>query len=405
MLRVEKGYKFVGLNQLIMPRDEDESLIEAAKRGDLDEMERLIENGADVNAKDEFGRTPLHIAADNGHLSVVKFLVEHGADVNVRNAHGWTPLHYAAYFGRLDVVRFLVENGADVNAKNKYGQTPLDVASPEVRRALEDLIKRVRGRAGQQGVLMGGRLILGEVIGEGGFATVYRGRYEGSDVAVKVYRDVSKDFVNEIAVWLNLNHPNIVRIIGYDVKPKPYIIMELMDGNLRGVKLTLGEAASIFLGLVDALMHAHSRGVIHGDIKPENILIKREVGGRVIAKLTDWNASRIMTQHPTVSSSILITPTYAAPEQFDGVMEEATDVYQLCEVLYEVLTGTPPFPNVESKFKGVLRLPSVVDPALKVVDSLMVRCLSVDPRVRLSLGELRDWLAGVVGEGKPTVKS
>ena len=104
-------------------------LIEAAANGDLDEVMELVEKGADVNARDKDGWTPLHHAAANGHLDIVKFLVENGADVDAEANDGSTPLHVAAFFGHLDVVKFLVKNGAYVNAMDNDGQTPLHVAA------------------------------------------------------------------------------------------------------------------------------------------------------------------------------------------------------------------------------------------------------------------------------------
>jgi hypothetical protein len=109
------------------PQNED--LLEAAERGELGKVKKLLDEGADVNARSsEWWTTPLHLAAAGGHLSVVKLLVERGADVNARDKDGWTPLRLAALKGHLDVVEFLVERGADVSAKNKEGKTPLDLA-------------------------------------------------------------------------------------------------------------------------------------------------------------------------------------------------------------------------------------------------------------------------------------
>jgi len=115
-----------------------------------------------------------------------------------------------------------------------------------------------------------------ETIDEGGFAIVYKARREkdSSLVAIKVPKDPDKDFVKELVVWLNLNHhphPNIVKLIDYDINPRPYTVMELMNGSLHGKTFDKDTATRIILDVLSGLKYAHEKGIIHRDIKPSNI--------------------------------------------------------------------------------------------------------------------------------------
>ncbi|MEM3942646.1 MAG: ankyrin repeat domain-containing protein [Thermofilaceae archaeon] len=101
----------------------------AAVNGRLEVARLLLEKGADVNARDDKGETPLLLAVNEGHLEVARLLLEKGADVNARDNYRLTPLHYAAFGGDVDAARLLVEKGADVNAKNDAGWTPLHAAA------------------------------------------------------------------------------------------------------------------------------------------------------------------------------------------------------------------------------------------------------------------------------------
>jgi len=105
----------------------DSELIEAVEEGDVERVRGLLERGADPDARDEDGRTPLYIAAANGSVEVARLLLKHGADVNARAIDGSTPLHLAVAFGHLDVAELLLERGADVNAGNRGRPDP---ASP-----------------------------------------------------------------------------------------------------------------------------------------------------------------------------------------------------------------------------------------------------------------------------------
>jgi cytohesin len=101
----------------------------------------LLEHGADPNAKNKGGWTPLHVAAYEGRVDIVALLLEHGVDPNVQDKFGLTPLHVAAYEGRVDVVRLLLEHGADPTVKNKDGDTPLDLARARGHREVVSLIE------------------------------------------------------------------------------------------------------------------------------------------------------------------------------------------------------------------------------------------------------------------------
>jgi ankyrin repeat protein len=104
-------------------------LCDAAADGELGNVERLLAHGAEVNAKNSSGMTPLHLAAGNGHKDVAELLLAHGAEVNAKNSSGMTPLHLAAGNGHKDVAELLLAHGAEVNAKDNFGNTPLHCAT------------------------------------------------------------------------------------------------------------------------------------------------------------------------------------------------------------------------------------------------------------------------------------
>eukprot|EP00584_Thalassiosira_punctigera_P005072 CAMPEP_0172533702 /NCGR_PEP_ID=MMETSP1067-20121228/6315_1 /TAXON_ID=265564 ORGANISM="Thalassiosira punctigera, Strain Tpunct2005C2" /NCGR_SAMPLE_ID=MMETSP1067 /ASSEMBLY_ACC=CAM_ASM_000444 /LENGTH=182 /DNA_ID=CAMNT_0013318375 /DNA_START=280 /DNA_END=828 /DNA_ORIENTATION=+ len=104
-------------------------LFEAALRGDKAKVLKLLSNGANVNAKDNLGRTPLHCASLGGHAAVAEALLASGADNNAKNDAGSTPLLHASSMGHAVVVEALLASGADINSKNNYGRTPRDVAA------------------------------------------------------------------------------------------------------------------------------------------------------------------------------------------------------------------------------------------------------------------------------------
>ena len=102
---------------------------EAAKKADLKEVKRLLERGADVNAKDDYGITPLHRAAINSNRAVAELLIAKGADVNTKSNAGMTPLHWALGEGPVETAELLIAKGADVNVKDNIGKTPLHIVA------------------------------------------------------------------------------------------------------------------------------------------------------------------------------------------------------------------------------------------------------------------------------------
>jgi ankyrin repeat protein len=121
----------------------DKSLYEAAEAGDIEQVKLLISKGADVNAKNRIGYTPLHHAASGGHSDVVKLLLDCGADINAKGTNQRTPLHYAAEYGDEKTIELLLSKGADINAKDSRNATPLCVAMTSLsdgRREIVDFL-------------------------------------------------------------------------------------------------------------------------------------------------------------------------------------------------------------------------------------------------------------------------
>ena len=105
-------------------------LFRAACLGQLEKVKLLIENGAEINSKNDSGWLPVHYAVQNGHLEVVKFMFENGAEIDLKGKYGWTALNFATYYyGSLEMVKFLIQIGAGLNLKDGNGWTPLHYAA------------------------------------------------------------------------------------------------------------------------------------------------------------------------------------------------------------------------------------------------------------------------------------
>ncbi|ADP82540.1 serine/threonine-protein kinase [Pseudofrankia inefficax] len=196
------------------------------------------------------------------------------------------------------------------------------------------------------------RYALGEQLGSGSFGLVLAGRHLDLDraVAVKVLPiddpangpALDAAFRAEARLLSRLDHPHIVRIYEYIGQDEfCLLIMELLGGGtLAQHRLPAASACAVGLALADALGHAHAHGVLHRDIKPDNILFS--VAGQ--PKLTDFGIGRVFVDTSASTSHLAGTPRYMAPEQITGKhLGPAVDQYALGVVLYELLAGRPPF--------------------------------------------------------------
>ncbi|WP_454114412.1 Stk1 family PASTA domain-containing Ser/Thr kinase [Microbacterium lacticum] len=257
------------------------------------------------------------------------------------------------------------------------------------------------------------RYEVGEVIGRGGMASVYRGRdlTLGREVAIKILEsDLAADatfrtrFRLEAQAASRMSHPTIVRVYdaGEDVETDadgttravPYIVMELVSGQtlkeiIAAGPVSIDDAIHYTDGILEALEYSHRAGVVHRDIKPGNVMVTS--AGQV--KVMDFGIARAVSDSSSTvaeTTQILGTAAYFSPEQAKGEpVDSRADVYSAGVVLYELLTGRPPFRGespVAVAYQHVSETPvapsEIVDTVPRSLDAVVLRALAKDPYQR-----------------------
>src|SRR5215467_2118216 len=257
--------------------------------------------------------------------------------------------------------------------------------------------------AGLEGTRLGAYELI-QRVGAGGMAEVYRARQLTAfnrEVAIKVIRahftedpSFRERFLREAQAITKLSHPNILPLIEFGEEDGVlYLVMPLArEGTLRDLlkrrngPLPLEEAMPLFTQLCDAVQYAHEQGIIHRDIKPQNVLLQ----SRTHVLLGDFGIARDLAQtHITTTGAGIGTVEYMAPEQALGQIDTRSDIYSLGVVLYQMLTGQVPYTG-STPFQVLMRHtseplpdPLQINPNLPAdVVSVLQRALAKDPNQR-----------------------
>jgi serine/threonine-protein kinase len=300
-----------------------------------------------------------------------------------------------------------------------------------------------------------------ELLGSGGMGVVFKARQTtlGREVAVKFLRDAHREgarqqerFLQEARAVARLKHPNLVQLYEFGETPsnggttaQPYLVLEYVSGGsladrLRGSSLPPGDTARLVETLAGAIHYAHEQGVIHRDLKPANILLSQEdketrrqgdkekEGANPVSwspsllvslspKITDFGLAKCQSDTGlTRTGDVLGTPSYMSPEQTVGkstAITAAVDVYGLGAILYEALTGRPPF-RAETEIATLSQVqqeepvpPRRLQPTVpRDLETICLKCLRKEPGRRYATAqeladELRRFLAGESIQARP----
>ncbi|MFC1763828.1 protein kinase [Planctomycetota bacterium] len=229
-----------------------------------------------------------------------------------------------------------------------------------------------------------GRYKLLEKIGEGGMAVVYMAEQERPvrrKVALKIIKQgmdtqqVIARFEAERQALAMMDHPNIAKVLdgGATETGRPYFVMDLVRGvsitdSCDRNELSINDRLDLFVQVCRAVQHAHQKGIIHRDIKPTNVMVAQQ-NGTLVPKVIDFGVAKAINQRLTEKTlftryaHIIGTPAYMSPEQAELSnldVDTRTDIYSLGILLYELLTGTPPFSEAQLCQAGYLEMQRVI---------------------------------------------
>ena len=248
------------------------------------------------------------------------------------------------------------------------------------------------------GQILDNRYEILDIIGSGGMAVVYKARCHRLErlVAVKILKDenlededLCRRFQDESRAVAKLNHANIVAVHDVSrVEDRDYIVMELIDGITlkqyidEKVRLNWRETVHFATKIAIALEHAHSRGLVHRDIKPHNVMVLTD--GSV--KVADFGIARLMENDHTVTKEALGSVDYISPEQCKGGrVDNRSDLYSLGVVMYEMITGRTPYTGdtpvavALQHISGGAPLPSTFCPYMpKGLEQIIMKAMAVD---------------------------
>jgi serine/threonine-protein kinase len=310
-----------------------------------------------------------------------------------------------------DQVSEIVARAAEVEQLNKQLQAQVRARSGELSLALARLAQQEDGTI-QTGTVLGGRFLIDQAIGEGGMGTVYTGTdtSSGARVAIKVIQAASsgqleamRRFIREAGAAATVIHPAVVRMIHIDVSPDGLLfqVQELIEGKTMAARLRkwpAADAARVVSVLCDALAAAHAQGVVHRDVKPDNIMLSPSSPG---LKLLDFGIAKLYDafsagQNDTRTGIVVGTPTYMAPEQVaGGEVTDRADVYAVGVLLFQLLEGKLPYDAHTPREMMVRHLnakPAAMTHAPEALARLVARCLEKDPPARPNASQVAQTL-------------
>lgn len=288
------------------------------------------------------------------------------------------------------------------------------------------------------GTLFCDRFQITEVLGGGGMGMVYRAKHlmMQRSVAIKILHtkmvgnaDALKRFKVEAQAASNFSHPNILNVHDFGVsnQGQPYMVMDFLEGiNLTALldsekRVAVPRAINMFLQMSSALAHAHSKDIIHRDVKPSNIMLVEFEGRRDFVKLVDFGIAKVLNptipeaENLTRTGEVFGSPLYMSPEQCKGMKLDArADIYSLGAVMYRVVTGRPIFDStdpLETMFRQVSEMPPAFAkacPDLEVpakLEAVIFKCLEKERDNRYqSMNDLREDLEIAAAESRTALK-